>query len=375
MPRKKENLRADGRAEICRVVNGKTRHFYGASKREAEEKYKAALAHAADVKEHGALFEDVAADWWQDHEKNIKKGATRAYVGSYKAALDAFSGYGMKEITPGMIKNWGLKFQAQGKAASTLQNARSVLSCIYKFWCVRDDEIYNPVSVVDMPQNMKREEREPPEPEQVQIVLEHPEGFGLCAWIFMFTGCRLGEVLALQWKDVDFEKGTIHITKSVSWIHNQPVIGEPKTKNALRTVPLLQPLRTILEPQIGKAEEYILGKEKPLTSQAYQRRWEYYCRDVGMAEIIQKTRKQNGKIVNYKRYKPLVTAHQFRHEYATMLYNAKVDVLEAKAIMGHSDITTTRRIYTHIKKRQMQDAVEKLNNYIVNNSSYSKKST
>lgn len=369
MEKGKRKTRADGRVEICRTVSGKVRHFYGKTKREAEEKYKAALREYEHNKEFGALFEEVATAWWKEHEKNIKPGASRAYKGGYDAALNEFSGYRMKEVTPAMISNWGQKFKLQGKAASTLQNARSVLSCIYKFWCVRDNETYNPVSVVDIPKNMNREEREPPEPEQVQTVLEHPEGFGICAWVFMFTGCRLGEALALQWKDVDFEKNVIHITKSVVWIHNQPVVGEPKTKNALRDVPLLRPLREVLEPIKGKAEEYILGGEKPLTGTAYQRRWEYYCRDHGMAEIIPKVRKQKGKFVNYKRYKPLVTAHQFRHEYATMLYNAKIGVVEAKAIMGHSDIMTTRRIYTHIQKSQMQDAVEKLNSYIVKNSS------
>ena len=54
MARKKESRRADGRAEILRTINGKPRHFYGKSKREAEEKYKAALLAEAQKKESGA---------------------------------------------------------------------------------------------------------------------------------------------------------------------------------------------------------------------------------------------------------------------------------------------------------------------------------
>lgn len=46
---------------------------------------------------------------------------------------------------------------------------------------------------------MKKERREPPTVEQLETVKAHPEGFGLCAWLLMYTGCRLGEVLALQW--------------------------------------------------------------------------------------------------------------------------------------------------------------------------------
>lgn len=363
MPRKKESRRADGRAEILRTINGKPRHFYGKTKREAEEKYKSALLAEAQKKESGALFEEVAADWWDAYQKKIKEGTARAYKGSYKAAVGRFSGYGMKEITPGMVNAWGLEFQAQGKAERTAQNARSVLSLIFKFWCVRDGETYNPVPLVDLPRGMKRTERQPPTPEQIAAVKQHPEGFGLCAWLFMFTGCRLGEILALQWQDVDFDAGIIRVSKSVAWINNRPVVHEPKTKNAVRIVPLLGPLRGVLEGRRGKPAEYILGGETPLTGTSYQRRWQYYCRDAGLAEGIEKTRMQKGKQIRYMFWKPMVTAHQFRHEFATVLYEAGVGEMEAQKILGHADIYTTRKIYTHIRDTQIAAAAQKLENY------------
>ncbi len=363
MPRKKESRRADGRVEILRTINGKPRHFYGKSKREAEEKYKAALLQDAQKQERGALFEEVAADWWEDYQTKIKEGTSRAYKGSYNAALSRFSGYGMKEITPGMVNAWGLEFQAQGKAERTAQNARSVLSLIFKFWCVRDGETYNPVPLVDLPRGMKRTERQPPTPEQIAAVKQHPEGFGLCAFLFMYTGCRLGEILALQWQDVDFDAGIIRVSKSVAWINNRPVVHEPKTKNAVRIVPLLGPLRGVLEGRRGKPAEYILGGETPLTGTAYQRRWQYYCRDAGLAEGIEKTRMQKGKQIRYMFWKPMVTAHQFRHEFATVLYEVGVGEMEAQKILGHADIYTTRKIYTHIRDTQIAAAAQKLENY------------
>lgn len=375
MPRKKESRRADGRSEILRTINGKPRHFYGKTKREAEEKYKAALLAEAQKKESGALFEEVAADWWADYQKKIKEGTARAYKGSYQSAVGRFSGYGMKEITPGMVNAWGLEFKAQGKAERTAQNARSVLSLIFKYWCVRDGETYNPVPLVDLPRGMKRTERQPPTPEQIAAVKQHPEGFGLCAWLFMYTGCRLGEILALQWKDVDFDAGIIRVSKSVAWINNRPVVHEPKTKNAVRIVPLLGPLRDVLQGRRGQPSEYILGGEKPLTGTAYQRRWQYYCRDAGLAEAVEKTRMQNGQRIHYTFWKPLVTAHQFRHEFASVLYEAGVGEMEAQKILGHADIYTTRKIYTHIRDAQIGAAADKLEKYfsIVNKSSGSEK--
>ena len=67
MARKK--ARADGLVEIKRRIDGRDRHFYGRTRREAEEKYKAALAESANLKESGAKFETVAAEWWEQHQK------------------------------------------------------------------------------------------------------------------------------------------------------------------------------------------------------------------------------------------------------------------------------------------------------------------
>lgn len=376
MPRKKESRRADGRAEILRTINGKPRHFYGKTKREAEEKYKDALLQDAQKQERGALFEEVSADWWADYQTKIKEGTARAYKGSYNAALSRFSGYGMKEITPGMINAWGLEFKAQGKAERTAQNARSVLSLIFKFWCVRDGETYNPVPLVDLPRGMKRTERQPPTPEQIAAVKQHPEGFGLCAWIFMYTGCRLGEVLALQWQDVDFDAGIIRVSKSVAWINAKPVVHEPKTKNAVRIVPLLGPLRVVLECTKGKPTEYILGGETPLKSYEYHKQWLEYCKSIGLvdvdplAEAARERKYQKAYGPERKRkapenhlYKATVTAHQFRHEFASALYEAGIGELEAQKILGHADIATTRKIYTHIRDAQIQEAAKKLDQF------------
>ena len=205
----------------------------------------------------------------------------------------------MKEITPAVVDNWSRKFKSRGMAGGTARNARSVLSLIFKYWCIRDDQVYNPVPMTSLPRGMKKTEREPPTPAQLAAVKAHPESFGLCAWLFMYTGCRLGEVLALQWRDIDWEISRIHVSKSVTWIHNQPVVQIPKTKNAARIIPLLSPLCALLEPLRGQAEEYIHGGEQPLSGTSYQRRWTYYCKGIGLAHYKIVTRKHHHKGKEY----------------------------------------------------------------------------
>ena len=58
--------------------------------------------------------------------------------------------------------------------------------------------------------------------------------------------------------------------------------------------------------------------------------------------------------------KASITAHQLRHSFATDLYDAGVGVLEAQKIMGHADISTTYKIYTHIRESKLEGAASKL---------------
>lgn len=363
--------RADGLIERTRTYDGKRRHFYGKTVAEVNAKISAYEAERRALKEYGVLFDVVAPEWWEEYQKHVKYGTLRAYKSSYQNALDTFSGYHMKEITPDVVNNWTNQYQNLGMAGSTARNARSVLSLIFKYWCIHYKEVYNPVPMTSLPRGMPKEEREPPTLEQLAAVKAHPEGFGLCAWLFMYTGCRLGEVLALQWQDINWKTNEIRVSKSVTWISNRPVVHTPKTTNSVRVVPLLSPLRAVLEPLRGQPAEYILGGEKPLSGTSYQRRWAYYCKDIGIASYTVHVRKnrKNGKeyTTAAKVWKADVTAHQFRHEYASILYAAHVGEVEAKRLLGHADITTTRRTYTHIRERQLAAAVSQIEKYIDDN--------
>lgn len=87
-----------------------------------------------------------------------------------------------------------------------------------------------------------------------------------------------------------------------------------------------------------------------------------------MAHYVLHTRKNKHRGKEYtttiKDWIADVTAHQFRHEYASMLYAAGIGELEAQRLMGHADITTTRRVYTHIRERQLDTAGAALEKFI-----------
>lgn len=353
--------RSDGRIVVTKTINGKRQFFYGATRKEAQAKCDAALLHYEQRQQHGEPFSEIAAEWWQAYTRHIKSGTERAYRASYARVLDEFGTFFMRDITPAKVNTWILKMQAHGFAQSTAKNSLSVLSLIYKFWSVEYNGNYSPVQFIELPRNMPKRRREPPTPEQLAAVKAHPEGFGLAAWLFMYTGARLGEIIALQWQDVDFEKNTIQITKSAAWINNAPAIREPKTASGVRTVPLLAPLRPVLLARKGQANDYIIGGAQPLTSSQYRDQWAAYCRSIGLT--VETTTTYGVKHERRREWLPTVTAHQFRHEYASALYAAGVGEMEAQRLLGHADIATTHRIYTHIRTSQLTTAADQLNAY------------
>ena len=72
--------------------------------------------------------------------------------------------------------------------------------------------------------------------------------------LLMLTGMRRGEALGLQWNDIDWEKGLIHVRRNVTFAGNQPHIGMPKTEKGTRQIPIVGMLREYLEPGRGRGE-------------------------------------------------------------------------------------------------------------------------
>lgn len=183
----------------------------------------------------------------------------------------------------------------------------------------------------------------------------------------------MGEANGLQWKDVDLEAGTISPVQAMPWCKNQPYKEKLKTENAYRSIPILSPLRPLLE--AGKAEhrpeDYVLsGTDKPLTQCQYRRRWIMYCRQLGLCESymakykVPTTSLTPAHSDERLEYRPLVTAHQFRHLFATNLFYAGVSDMVAQRLLGHADIMTTRRVYQHLREDEDAKYTAQLDAYV-----------
>lgn len=374
---KKRGKRADGRYELKRrMPDGKYRHFLGRTVSEATAKYEAAYQEAikqALLYQGGATYREMSAaykDYITSPGAHIKRGTVNAYLKNLPPLLDHFGDTPMRDIDTQAVCGYLEKMKLEGKSLHTITNAKSVLSCVFTYWCANYHGTGNPVLCASPPAGMKKGKRGEPTEEQVRIINAHPEGCGFWAQLFEYTGLRVGEANGLRWEDVDLDAGRIRVQRAMPWDRNHPYLETPKSENGYREVPILSPIRETLVCMKAEhaPEDYVMsGAPAPLSQTQYEWRWAIYCRDLGLSVKQEKHAKIPGKpgeVRVYYKWKALVTAHQFRHFYASNLFYAGVPDKVAQKLMGHADINTTRKIYQELRDREDQQFVDRLDAYV-----------
>lgn len=349
------------RGKTCAEIDRKLKEWLAKQAAEAEEK------------EKGPLFEDVAKKWYHSTEKTLSYSTMRSYKARLDTALSEFSGYHMNEIKPMDITRLYEKMAKQGFSSKTIIHERTVIRNIFNFWNLIDSTDHNPALIARTVKGKAPVIRQPVPEEAVEAVMQHTDGFGIVPCLFAFTGARLGEIMAIRVSDIDFDrnlygcKGSININKSVQWQGSAPVIKEPKTEAGIREVPILTQFRPILLAAVAglKKDDFVVSRsDKPLTARAYERRWQMYCREIGLAREIKipsKRPQRNGKIYMITEYRATITAHQFRHLLATACVEANIPEYIGQKILGHKSIQTTIKHYTHIREQALLKSYSEIN--------------
>lgn len=339
MASKRPTKRKDGRYEKAVTINGKVHHFYGKTQREVLEKMMA----FQEKEEKGILFGELADEYYWDYieEHPSSKRAIKAHV---ERLAEWFGEEPAKDITAKQLTEFLATLD--GLSMKTVTRCKSFASGIFDYGIREHGLENNPANARKVPKHLARNVRKPPSDVEIRKIKERTDApYALFFLIRLYTGLRRGEILALQYRDIDFEKDLITVSKSVYHEQNQPVIKEPKTEKGKRQVILLNELKEIL-PR-GKADDFIFGGKKPWTAHETQRHLAAYQRATGLK----------------------VSPHQLRHAYRTILYEAGIDERMRMDLLGHRNIRTTRDIYTHISNRRREEAAAALNAFFVNSSS------
>ena len=247
-------------------VNGETKWVTGSTMQEVIEAA-ARLMVEAEQQHMPALdcpmFKPYAEKWFDLYNSRKTKRTTQTGYKSYlrKHLYPAFGDMPMNAITVDMVQ--GFLNSRQHMARKSVKNILMVLVMVLD--AAKDDGYIriNPASNrrIVIPTD-KATVRDALERDDVRDIV-HSIGTlaphdQLFAGLLMFTAMRRGEILGLQWDDVDFDAGLIHVRRNATYPStNQAVLTTPKSRSGRRDVPILPQLMPILAENIGAG--YVIG--------------------------------------------------------------------------------------------------------------------
>lgn len=316
---------------------GKRLYFYGKTEREVNRK----LLEFTRKAELGRTFAEVADEWWGEAYDAISPTSVRGYRVAKESALEYFGDMNIREITARDVYAYMQMLAAKQYAKKTVKNYKIVLNRIFSHALREGDIQQSPASYVDIPRGLKEKRRTAATVSDEEKILESAD-----VWLFpymaLLTGLRKGELLALQWKDINFEDNMISVTKSL-YYEGGAHIKSTKTDAGVRLVPLLSPLKSKLEPLKKKADDYVLGElpGKPLSQKRFRTLEKHFHEDTGTT----------------------ATMHQLRKSYATIAVKEGVPPKVLQTVLGHKDISTTLNIYAEVRKDAISSAGNLLENF------------
>ena len=188
-------------------------------------------------------------------------------------------------------------------------------------------------------------------PEKLGAYLREAETYGVLPIFFLelSSGLRRGELMALQWEDLNVEDRILSVSKQVTHVNGELVVTEPKTKNAVRKMALSQQAVDLL------VREHEQHPDNPILFPS-PRTGGYWSPDA-VSRINRKLLKNAG-IEEHVRF------HDLRHTFATMAISSGVDVKTLSSMLGHYSAGFTLDTYTHITNDMQRGAAGKIGGFM-----------
>lgn len=344
--------RADGRWESRIMIgykdNGKPdyKSIYGKTKKEAREKLKQFLddrTSGIDAS-HNYIFCDWSEIWLEHHQDNITATTQENYRYTLRILNDYFGLRKLSDIKPYDVEVFLKGLRKEGRSDSCLAQCRGMLYQIFHKAEANDLVRKNPVRFAD-----KMRSREPVKrkeaftTEEVKLLMENlPEDrIGLSIRLLLGTGMRSQELLALEPRHIAEDGSLIQIRQAVNMVKGTTTVGQPKSRDSYRDVPVPPNLRWCAVRLRNTNRKYIweVGKKDQPCNPSY-------FRDKFKAAIAE--------IEGVR----VLTPHSCRHTYVSQLQALGVDLPTIQSIVGHADIDMTQH-YLHVQDSIRQQAVSK----------------
>ena len=307
------------------------------TKRTAEDWLRAVLDEARrgtlpGMVRTGATLSDAAAEWLRycEHERACKPSTLIEYRHTADVLVRGLGDVALEDVTPELIERWKATLTGSNRTvAKYLVNLHGIFRRAMKVWGLPR----NPVADVERPRYRISDDIDAFSPEEV-LALVRAAASSQDGAMFMtaaFTGLRMGELLALQWRDVDFSGEVIRVRHSYN-AHGG--LGTPKS-GKVRSVPMVPDVAKALAGLADRGdftddEELVFAGEFGgfLDASALRARYKAALVAAGLRQL---------------------RFHDLRHTFGTLAVR-RAEVPAVQAWMGHADIQTTMR-YVHHRDR------------------------
>ncbi|MDE6996970.1 MAG: site-specific integrase, partial [Oscillospiraceae bacterium] len=200
------------------------------------------------------------------------------------------------------------------------------------------------------PPKLERKEMKVIQSEQIGAYLQAAANHNVLPMFYLelTSGLRRGELLALLWTDLNLEKNSISVCKSVRGSQGELKVSAPKTRHSIRTVVIPQQAVDLL------IQEHELHPDNPYMFPSPVTGTMYHPDTAG--RIHRKLLKEAG-------IEP-VRFHDLRHTFATLALQNGVDIKTLSGMLGHYSSGFTLDTYTHVTDKMQQEAAEKVGNFM-----------
>lgn len=297
---------------------------------------------------------------------NVSPTTLSRYQGMIKRYIKPLLGHmQVQQLNTLAVQNWvnGLKISpSSGKpmAAATIKHTYHVLKGCMDKAVLAGIISRSPCVGVMLPKGQKKAAVIYDE-NQIKQLLEAAKGteMELVLQVEVTIGLRRGELLGLQWQDIDFEKRQLHVVRNRVIVNGRSIVKEPKTANSVRTIDL--PLQLVNKLKLYQWES-MANKQRigmPHSNEDFVFIHSDTCLPIYPEYMTQLYNKLTDKVgLPHSRF------HDLRHMCASIMLRQGVDMKAAMQILGHSDISTTYNIYTHLLPSAAREVAEKMGSFV-----------
>ena len=374
-----------GTYEARAMVNGIKISLYGSDLDALIVEFNEAKDRArnnVDYKKTMITLDEWFNEWFSNVKAHkVKETSIAPMKNNYKRTFGFYLGTKkMKDIKPMDVQKALNAMEQNGVSNSAMREALGRLRECMEFAVGNQMISVNPCVIVEVPWTFQsvKEEFALTQEEQNALLCEVEDSWYREMFYFMcLTGVRVGELGGLMWSDIDFNKKVIHIQRSLSCSYcdgvKREMLVSPKTVNSARYIPFIGEMEDILKSQMKKQEKlkaelgkrwrageefkdlvFTTGMGSPCSRYIVQKE---------IKKAVKRMREKEAVAAVQENRKPRVIRdfhpHTLRHTFATRCFENKMEPKVVQSLLGHSSISITLNIYTHVLDNMMNEEIQK----------------